>query len=379
MEENLLNLTVSNISDIVVQNFNENNFEKYEEKSDFYKLAIGIVCGIIGSVCLGSSLVPIRKYYSKDGQIIQFFMSISLIFFGTIIQTIQGFPHIHYPDFIGGFFLSFTLILIIPIINNIGSCLLFIVWNSVIIISLWWFSFFNLYGEIASTASMPFAQYIGIIFFILPIIGVFFVKTTPNEFYHYNENDIPTRVENFTMESSTTFSYDLKQYKDFQNMHSLKSPKRIIAIGAAISTGVCLAVSFYPYDFDTHSLIQMPNTIFSHSLGTFLTSFIFFIGYTIYEKGALTIDTRLILPSFFSGFLLILFSINFIISFYNLSNYSMLYQVSFQIFAFLPLLINTLWSVYYFKEIPSRKSLIRIIGMLIINIVAIFLFTISLI
>uniref|UniRef100_A0A0K0DXN0 DUF4203 domain-containing protein n=1 Tax=Strongyloides stercoralis TaxID=6248 RepID=A0A0K0DXN0_STRER len=377
MKKYFLNEHMADVNNIIIQNFNETINEKYEEKSDIYKLIIGIICGIIGSISLGSSLVPIRKYFSKDGQIIQFLISISLVFFGAVIQGIQGFPHIHYSDFIGGFFLSLVLVLLIPIINNIGSCLLFIVWNSVIIISFWFFSFFNLYGEIAFSTDMPFAQYIGIILFILPIIGVFFVKTVPNEFYHNNKDDIPLGVENFTMESSTTFSYDLKQYNDFQNMHSLTSSKRIISIGAAISTGICLSVTFYPYNFDTQSLIHMPNTIFSHALGTFILSFIFFIIYTIYQKGALTIDTRLILPSFFSGFLLILFGINFIISIYNLSNYTKLYQISFQIFTLLPLIINTLWSMYYFKEIPSRKELIMVAVMIFINILSTFLFTIS--
>ncbi|CEF66156.1 Transmembrane protein 144 [Strongyloides ratti] len=377
MKELFLSGHMPNISEIIIQNFNETITEEYEEKSDVYKLAFGIICGFIGSFSLGSSLVPIRKYFSKDGQVIQFLISISLVFFGAIVQAIQGFPHIRYSDFIGGFFLSLTLVLLIPIINNIGSCLLFIIWNSVIIISFWFFSFFNLYGEIASSTDMPFAQYIGIIFLFLPIIGVFFVKTMPNEFNHNKDNDIPISGENFTMESSTTFSYDLKQYNDFQNIHSLTSSKRIISIGAAISTGICLSVTFYPYNFNTQSLIYMPSTIFSHALGTFLSSFIFFIIYTTYQKGALTIDTRLILPSFFSGFLLILFGVNFIISFYNLSNYTKLYQISYQIFTFIPLLINSLWSIYYFKEIPSKKELIMIVGMIFINILSIFLFTIS--
>uniref|UniRef100_A0A0N5A1F0 Beta-glucuronidase n=1 Tax=Parastrongyloides trichosuri TaxID=131310 RepID=A0A0N5A1F0_PARTI len=246
MEEQFLSSPIQNISDITIQGFNETTIEENIEKSETYKLAIGIICAIISSTCLGSFFVPIRKYYSKDGQIIQFFISISLAFFGSLVQVIQGFPHINYADFIGGFFLSIALVFMIPIVNNIGSCLTFIIWNSVVIISLWCFSFFNLYGELSTSTDMPVAQYLGIVFFIIPIIIAIFVKTSPNDFHYHNENDIPSGVENFTMETSTSFSYDLKEFDEFKNIHSLKSSKRIIALGAAISTGMIIIKFLLP-------------------------------------------------------------------------------------------------------------------------------------
>nr|CAD2171365.1 unnamed protein product [Meloidogyne enterolobii] len=140
----------------------------------------------------------------------------------------------------------------------------------------------------------------------------------------------------------------------------MRNSHRLLCICLALISGFFYSVTVIPVIYIQDHLELFPgspksglNYIFSHYFGVFIGATCIFIGYSIIKRNHPIVNPKIILPSLLSG---AIWGCGMMCLF--LSNDLLTQTVSYPILITIPGCVASIWSIFYFKEIPlNRKNL----------------------
>jgi len=112
--------------------------------------------------------------------------------------------------------------------------------------------------------------------------------------------------------------------------------------------------TFTPPDYirlNQHGPTAPLDYVFSHFIGIFATSTLWFVVYCAYMRGAPMINPRLTLPGFISGVMWAIAQ-----TMWFLANDQLSVSVAFPIITSGPGIVSALWGVFVFGEIQGRRN-----------------------
>uniref|UniRef100_A0A1I7XNW7 Transmembrane protein 144 n=1 Tax=Heterorhabditis bacteriophora TaxID=37862 RepID=A0A1I7XNW7_HETBA len=281
--------------------------------------------------------VPIRKYEAGNGIFVQWIMSTAILLTGFIVFAVQDFPGFYPLAMLGGAFWTIGNAVAIPIINRLGMALSILIWNTTNCLSGWAGGRFGLFGMNARPPASDILNYGGLACVIVGSIRVSQVNVAEKEALTEIDSE-----DSKDEESSKNGTFD-----------------RLIGFALALCSGVFYGMTFVPVIYMLDNPEKYPGQptdglayVFSHYFGIFITATAIFLGYIIVKRNNPVINPQIVLPSFGSGLLWAVAQSSFFVANENLSQ-----TVTFPIITMLPGCVASAWSIFYFREIRSRRDL----------------------
>uniref|UniRef100_A0A915CYA3 Transmembrane protein 144 n=1 Tax=Ditylenchus dipsaci TaxID=166011 RepID=A0A915CYA3_9BILA len=244
------------------------------------------------------------------------------------------------------------------VISGLGLAVGLVLWNTTNCLTGWLSGRFGLFGLKAVVPTHDQLNIAGLVILLIGGLLFAFVRRTRRL------PDTPTEhsdVENPFSASDKRLSF-VRKSKSMPLLHvpdpstvekvaqSLKkgvtsNSHRIICIVLALLSGFfygattipVIYMEDHPEEYPSSSRSGIPY-IFSHYFGIFIGSSIIFVGYALFRKNKPIVNPAVILPSMLGGMI----------------------WVTYPVMTTLPGCIASLWSVFYFKEINSKRNYVII-------------------
>ncbi|KAM9991620.1 hypothetical protein ACTFIZ_005023 [Dictyostelium cf. discoideum] len=356
---------------------------------------IGSAAAIIG---FGSNYVPVKKYPVGNGLSYAFILSIGGLCVAFIAMMIHGTFVFSPIGILGGSLWAMANLLIIPIIKLVGLGLGVLLWSSIGIVVGFFSGKFGWLGLEKQIVTHDWMNWLGFVGIVISIFCFFFIKPSleddvvdkfknkkgyidpmdneefpilrgslnsdgPIKFNKYNNNNNNNNGGSDESESSTETIFDKIPTKF----------KKVAGISMSIICGVLLGVNMIPMQLwkQNHPEASPFDIIFSQFAGVFLFNAFTFMFYAMIKKSP-QIYPKTVFPSFVSGVMWGIANCGLMISTQNLG-----YTVGYPISCSGPMIISSLWSVFYFHEIKGTKNLLILCGSFLFLISGIILLAFS--
>jgi len=263
---------------------------------------------------------------------------------------------------LGGTLWSIGNFCVIPIVKTIGLGLGLLLWSCTSIITGFFTGKFGLFGLVKQQVAHPALNWAGFACIVGAIVFFFFIKPTLDDEKEDKQHKYSSIVEDYhpiLNARGVNSEYDLNgaMAADNDKMFFEKFPaplKTLTGIVLAVFSGILYGINMVPMqlwkqDNPTDSPLSF---IFCHFSGIFLFNTIVFIVYAIIKRPP-QFYPQTILPSFISGFMWGIANCGLMVATQILG-----YTVGFPIGSSGPMVISSLWSVLFFKEIQGVKNLL---------------------
>ncbi|CEF67421.1 Transmembrane protein 144 [Strongyloides ratti] len=349
-------------------------------------LGFGLGACAIASVAFGSMFVPLKKYDAGDGIFSQLIMAVAILISSFVINSFQNFPPFEPYALISGVLWVCGNSMAVPIINKLGLSVGILLWNSVNCCLGAFSSVFGWFGTESKPPSLFIPYFIGVLFVVIGGF-IFSLIKKENVFEERESNDL---MENGDQLCNETFLMNNDTRNNYQSIPTEKTNMsttkiieksliydRILGVVMAVLSGSMYALVFVPITILQQSETQNPKKhildyFFSFTFGIFITATVVFIIYGIVKKNKPYVNSSVALPALIAGVLWTIGQSSFFVANENLSQ-----SISFPIITTLPGVISSLWSIFFFHEISSKKNIIKLIIACSITFIGVIIVSLS--
>ncbi|KAJ5072995.1 hypothetical protein M0811_09209 [Anaeramoeba ignava] len=294
-------------------------------------LIIGYLASCIAALFFGSNFVPINKIQPKlgDGMFFQSFMSSGIYFIGILSLFLPEKPMFVQSGLIGGALVAIALLLVPITLEFLGLGLGALFWNGSDLITGYMVGRFGLFGTEKEEVKSEFYSISGFVLAFFALILFYFIKPITQE-DQKSEERIRLLQDPKIIEEKKEKQFD--EYLQEQNNTKLikkirlmkKKTKHLIGVILAIIVGIFTGVNLIPMMIwsGDHPNAGHFDFVFSHFTGIFLSGVLWAIACISWF-----VSTRIL------GF-----------------------AVGYPIVCIGPILITSLWSIFYFREIKGKKN-----------------------
>ncbi|KAN0007395.1 hypothetical protein ACTFIU_000594 [Dictyostelium citrinum] len=351
---------------------------------------IGSAAAIIG---FGSNYVPVKKYPVGNGLSYAFVLSIGGLCVAFIAMMIHGTFVFSPIGILGGSLWAMANLLIIPIIKLVGLGLGVLLWSSIGIVVGFFSGKFGWLGLDKQIVTHDWMNWLGFVGIVISIFCFFFIKPSLEDDKDYGINNKqhknkrgyidPMENEEFPILRGSVNGdgpivinkYNIDNSDSTETIFD-KIPtkfKTVAGISMSIICGVLLGVNMIPMQLwkQNHPEASPFDIIFSQFAGVFLFNAFTFMFYAMIKRTP-QIYPKTIFPSFISGVMWGIANCGLMVSTQNLG-----YTVGYPISCSGPMIISSLWSVFYFREIKGTKNLLILCGSFLFLISGIILLAFS--
>ncbi|CAB3408944.1 unnamed protein product [Caenorhabditis bovis] len=333
-------------------------------------MLVGLGACIVASFCLGTIFVPVKMCAPSDGFMVQFLMAVGGFLVSFAVNAILQFPPIAPLAMIGGALWCTANAFALMIMNRLGMALGILIWSSVSCLTGWATSRYGLFGIPQVVPNSSLLNYAGVIILIIGSLFYLFIKST----IHRHPSEIK-------MESKTKSELEVGTIEEPMELghHHISLPVRLISVAGAIFSGLfygsmCTPVTYlqnHTDEFPLASKMGLPY-LFSFFCGILPTATAILVIYSLIKKNSPSIPPTLVLPALMAG---VLFA--FGIAGFFIGNERLSQTIAYPICSFLPGVIVSLWSVFYFKEITGKRNLYLLLTAYGCTLLGVLLVTIS--
>jgi len=307
---------------------------------------LGFVGALLASVFFGSNYVPTKKYPQGDGMCFIWVFSSGVLTVGFISMFISGKFIFVYTGLIGGSLWAAGNLCVIPIVKLIGLGLGLLLWGSTSLVTGFMTGKFGLFGIDKQVATSEAMNWIGFVCVLSAMAIFFFIKPTLEE-----SEELKPLVEKQIQEAPDTSLLG----------RIPPASKTIVGITLAIFSGLLYGVNIVPMSLWSQKQILEGHTpgaldfVISHFTGIYLFSTIIFLGYNVVQRPP-QVFPQSILPSFISGAMWGIAQCGLMMATGILG-----YTRGFPIGSAGPLVVSSLWSVLYFREIRGKQNILLLL------------------
>jgi len=254
-----------------------------------------------------------------------------------------------YTGLLGGSLWASGNMCVIPIVKTIGLGLGLLIWGSTSLVTGFFVGKFGIFGVDKQVVFHDAMNWIGILLVVMAMGVFFFIKPTLEKRKTYEPIGEKGAIQDVENEDSILDKIPAKY-------------KGMIGVGLAMLSGMLYGVNMVPMSLWTQeekSHGRDPGSldfVFSHFIGIYLYSTVVFIVYCIFNRPPKVFPAA-ILPSMISGAMWGVAQCGLMSATTILG-----YAVGFPIGSAGPLLVSSLWSVFYFREIQGKKNLGLLLG-----------------
>ncbi|GAM25115.1 hypothetical protein SAMD00019534_082900, partial [Acytostelium subglobosum LB1] len=322
--------------------------------------ALGFIGAGFATVFFGTNYVPVKNYPTGNGLAFSWVLSVGIYCVGFIAMFVSNNYMFDPWGILGGSLWSIGNLCVIPIVNTIGLGLGLLLWCCSSLIAGFFTGKFGWFGLEKQAVPHTALNWIGFSCIVVAIGFFFFIKPTlkpiakSSSYVHLNE-------ETVEVEERTFFEKIPAPYNT------------MIGIGLAIFSGLLYGTNMVPMQLwkQAHATASPLEFVFSHFSGIFLFNTAVFVLYSVISRPP-QIYPQTILPSFVSGVLWGIAQVGMMVATQNLG-----YTIGFPIGSAGPMIVSSLWSVFYFKEIQGKKNLILLVVSFLILGAGITMITLS--
>jgi len=311
------------------------------------ELVLGYIGALVASVFFGSNYVPTKNYPTGDGMSFVWVFSSGVMVVGIFSIFICGKATFIFTGLIGGSLWATGNLCVIPIVKLIGLGLGLLLWGSASLITGFFTGKLGLFGLHKDHISHVGMNWAGILCIIGAMGVFFFIKPTLED-----KEDRQPLLPN---ESGNIQGAPDKSEKTMWDRLPEKS-KPLIGVLLAVGSGILYGVNMVPMSLWVQSLPKDAHPkplefVLSHFTGIYLYSTAVFLAYCIFRRPP-QIFAESLLPSFLSGAMWGIAQCGLMVATNILG-----YTTGFPIGSTGPLIVSSLWSVLYFREIRGMKNL----------------------
>lgn len=317
-------------------------------------VVLGYMGALLASVFFGSNYVPVKNYPTGDGMSFVWVFASGILVIGFLSVFVIGEIFFVYSGLLGGSLWATGNLCVIPVVKMIGLGLGLLVWGATSLITGFLSGKFGWFGIDKRPVSHPIMNWFGIASIIVAMGVSFLIKPELNKKKEkeYAPLMAEKSIQHIVDEEVSIFDQVPKIYR---------FP---LGIGLSLLSGVLYGVNLVPMSL----WFQHPENkdkpvlafVFSHFTGIYLYSSTIFIIYCIY-KGVNSQTPKIypqsILPSMISGAMWGLAQCGLMVATNMLG-----WTVGFPIGSAGPIIVSSLWSVLYFKEISGQRNIILLLG-----------------
>lgn len=310
---------------------------------------LGYIGAAVASVFFGSNYIPTKNYPTGDGITFVWMFSSGVLLVAISSIMIAGKYVFVYTGLLGGSLWASGNMCVIPIVKTIGLGLGLLIWGSTSLITGFFVGKFGIFGVDKQPVYHDVMNWIGIWFVVMAMAVFFFIKPTleKREYKPIGEKGaIQDEEEN---EDSILDRIPAKS-------------KGIVGASLAALSGMLYGVNMVPMslwvqDEKAHGRTPGPlDFVFSHFIGIYMYSTVVFVVYCIVNRPPKVFPAA-ILPSMISGAMWGIAQCGLMSATQILG-----YAVGFPIGSAGPLLVSSLWSVFYFRELRGQKNIGLLLG-----------------
>ncbi|EFA81285.1 transmembrane protein 144 A [Heterostelium album PN500] len=307
----------------------------------------GYIGAIIASVFFGSNYVPAKNFPTGNGFAFAWVMSMGTLCTAYVAMFISGSYMFDPWGLLGGSLWAIGNLCVIPIVKSIGLGLGLLLWSCSSLITGFFTGKFGWFGLQKQEVSHPVMNWIG--FGCIPTLD----NGNDKKKNRRSEYDYSAIVD----DSIAINNYKAPVEDEEEKMIFEKIPppfNTLVGVGLAIVSGVLYGVNMVPMQLwkQDNPHADPLSFVFCHFSGIFLFNTLVFIVYSIFKRPP-QIYPQTILPSFISGVLWGIAQVGLMIATQNLG-----YVIGFPIGSSGPMVVSSLWSVLFFKEIQGMKNLL---------------------
>ncbi|CAF1465850.1 unnamed protein product, partial [Didymodactylos carnosus] len=365
---------VQNFTTGFVQNFTTEFIHNSTVRSTDSPLPLwsGFIGCIVASLFFGSNFVPVKQFSAGDGFFFQFCFCVATWVVGLITDLIVKNQRFYPLVLIGGVLWTTGNLATVFCIKTCGLSVGLLIWGTSSLIVGWAGGRFGILGLKAQKPDRTWKlglNYTSVVFAAISGIFFLFIKSenTPRKGQDYETKE---PVNESAGELDTDFPF-LNRLTPLQ--------QKILGYILATLAGVFYGLMFIPdsYIRDHPDEFRYQNEdpssnglhyVYSQYSGILLSSTFYFIVYAAAKGNRPSINPSICLPAMVSGIMWAIANIGFIVAISALKQ-----AVAYPIVSVLPGIVTSLWSLFYFREIREKRSLIFLgCGMLLRCLAAVF-------
>ncbi|KAK5584027.1 hypothetical protein RB653_005634 [Dictyostelium firmibasis] len=332
---------------------------------------IGYIGAAIASLFFGSNYVPVKNYPTGNGLAFAWVMSMGTLVVAYCAMFISK-DYIFDPwGLLGGTLWSIGNFCVIPIVKSIGIGLGLLLWCCSSIITGYFTGKFGWFGLDKQKVSHPALNWIGFACIVAAVIFFFFIKPTIEEKDEHSYSSIVEDSDVYQGGGIDSYNGSYNSINNNNNGNKRKSgafpqPKKtifekipppyntIFGIVLSVFSGIMYGVNMVPMQLwkQANPTASPLSFVFCHFSGIFLANTAVFIIYSIFVRPP-QIFPQTIFPSFLSGLLWGIANVGLMVATQNLG-----YTIGFPMGSGGPMIVSSLWSVFYFREIRGVKNLL---------------------
>lgn len=307
---------------------------------------IGYIGASVAGIFFGSNYIPTKNYPTGDGISFVWMFASGVFMVGISTILINGKAIFVYTGLLGGSLWASGNMCVVPIVKTIGLGLGLLIWGSTSLITGFFVGKFGIFGVDHQSIYNEVMNWVAIWLVVGAMCVFFFIKPTIEKRKYQqigDSKDINTAEE----EEVSILDRIPAKYKG------------IIGVGLAVLSGMLYGVNMVPMTLWVQDQETAPGPldfVFSHFTGIYLYSSVIFIVYCIVNRPP-KIYPAAILPSIISGAMWGVAQCGLMSATQILG-----YAVGFPIGSAGPLIVSSLWSVFYFREIRGAKNLGLLVG-----------------
>eukprot|EP01110_Echinostelium_bisporum_P005869 TRINITY_DN2429_c0_g1_i1.p1 TRINITY_DN2429_c0_g1~~TRINITY_DN2429_c0_g1_i1.p1 ORF type:complete len:359 (-),score=101.70 TRINITY_DN2429_c0_g1_i1:46-1122(-) len=327
---------------------------------------VGLIGAVVAAIFFGSNYVPTKNYPQGDGMMSVWVFSSGVLMVGifAMLAVVQdGMTYFIYTGILGGSLWAMGNLCVIPIVKCIGLGLGMLLWGSTSLITGFLVGKAAPFGLLKQEVNEVF-NWIGF-GLILCAMGVFFfIKPELDNVSASNNNTHETEYTKLK-ENKRSIQVEVSDESGASMFDSLP-PKMKMTTGIvlAVASGVLYGFNLIPMnvwvqEFKNAHGGQAPPTlafVFSHFIGIWLLSSFVFFCYVIWRKVKFDkppqVYAESIIPAFISGAMWAVAQCGLMIATAICG-----LNIGFPVGSAGPLIVSSLWSVLYFREIRGRRNL----------------------
>ncbi|EDR27626.1 hypothetical protein, conserved [Entamoeba dispar SAW760] len=362
--------------------------------TDDKNTVLGYICVIIAVLFFGSNFTVTKKFPTSDGIFFQWVMCVGILLVGIFTMLFNGVlndgPVIFEPfAMLGGLIWCSGNLFCIPIIQLIGLSLGPGIWGVANMVMGWLTGTFGWFGLNSDKENIQifWLNCVGAILVGCSVPGYALIKTssksedereekTTSQNDYELEETLVSDDEEINEDSTTQIileeekiiepeinedcnNYKIKEKKSplFLLLKSMpKYLQMIVGVVCSLIAGILFGSAFNPSKYLQDNGLSSPNGVdyvFSHFVGIFLASTLYFIIYIITFRNKPFIFKQTILPGIISG---VMWGIAQVCWF--IANSNLPYVVSYPLICAGPGLLSALWGIVVFREIRGWKNFI---------------------
>jgi len=326
---------------------------------------VGFIGASVAGVFFGSNYVPTKNYPTGDGISFVWMFSSGVLLVGISTIFMLGKAIFANTGLLGGALWASGNMCVVPVVKTIGLGLGLLIWGSTSLITGFFVGKFGLFGVDKQKVDNEVMNWVAI-WLVVAAMGIFFfIKPTVDKKKDYaplgekGDIQIPEEEENSVLDRIPP------------------AYKSMIGVGLSLLSGLLYGVNMVPMTlWDQQQKLDgiKPGPldfVLSQFTGIYLYSTAVFIVYCIFNRPP-KIYPSAVLPSIISGAMWGIAQCGLMAATSILG-----YAVGFPIGAAGPLLVSSLWSVLYFREIQGARNLLLLGGSFVFLLTGIILLALS--